>query len=68
MTQVQFVERMHQKVSKHKKIRALQDALINLRVCEEGVSDLLSESIDTMMKVLPKEHVFNDGNDWEVKP
>jgi hypothetical protein len=55
------------KVSKYKKIKALQDAVHNLLAAPEGCSELLKDALDVVLKVTPEEHVFQDGNNWEVK-
>ena len=65
MTLARFQARV--KVSKYEKIRALQDAVVNLKACEEGISPLLRKALKMFQAAPPAEHVFNDGNDWEVK-
>lgn len=64
----QFKKQVQQaKVSKFRKIKSLQDAVNNLLAAPEGCSQLMKESLETLLKIAPKEHVYNDGNDWEVR-
>lgn len=56
-----------QKVSKHKKMKNLQDAVVNLLATQEGCSALLTEALESILTITPKEHVYQPNNDWEVK-
>jgi hypothetical protein len=68
MTQAQVKKMMDDpKVSKFRKMKALQDAIANLITTDEGNSEILNETLETLLKVLPQEHVFQAGNNWEVK-
>lgn len=69
MSLKQFAEKMRSnKVSKFKKLLQLKDAINNLLATQEGVSDLLKEELQLLdQKLIPSEHAFQPGNNWEVK-
>ena len=67
MTLKQLQKEVPAKISKFHKLKNLQDAIVNLKACAEGISPLLREALETVQAFTPAEHVFNDGNQWEVK-